>query len=271
MRTAVVFILAFTTRLAAKHYLIETGKQPPPKFEKPICIKPPCLMKKIRVKVYIEDSLWNMMSEDGSDPSEDIIGRMEELFEEINKHLNNLDNGGYMIEFNQKVVKLGDTDIVLKDSYVDRNDGNVTKEFKSDSINSFTFAFQESVGLMDLKERMIWDMRILVIHKSPKDKSFFTGTAEESCLCNPDTFACTAVFSIRDPTRWTTDKTIFAHEIGHSLGMDPHDNEFYTDNPDHLLLMWSAIGPDAYIWSPEAKRRINHHDKSCLATVEKSF
>ena len=131
---------------------------------------------------------------------------MEELFEEIDKDLANLDNGGYMIEFNKKVVKLGNSDVVLKDSYVDRLEGNVTKEFNPDNMHAFTFAFQESVGLMDLKERMIWDMRILVIHKSPKDKSLFTGTAEESCLCNPDTFACTAVFSIRDPTRWTADK-----------------------------------------------------------------
>ena len=160
------------------------------------------------VKLYIEDTLWNMMSSDGcdlSDPSEDIIERMEEVFEEVNKHLNNLDNGGYMIEFNNQVVKLENSDIVLKDSYVDLNDGNVTKEFNPDSIHSFTFAFQESVGLMDLKERMAWNLRILVIPKSPKDNNVI-GTAEESCLCNSHTFACISVFSIVNLTRWTTHK-----------------------------------------------------------------
>ena len=62
-------------------------------------------------------------------------------------------------------------------------------------------------------------------------------------------------------------KSIFAHELGHSLGADPHDNEFYTHNPGDRLLMWNSVGPHANIWSPEAKRRINQH-ATCLATVE---
>ena len=32
--------------------------------------------------------------------------------------------------------------------------------------------------------------------------------------------------------------------------------------------MWNGVSQQSYIWSPEAKRRINQHDTSCLATVE---
>ena len=63
-------------------------------------------------------------------------------------------------------------------------------------------------------------------------------------------------------------KNIFAHELGHALGMETHDNEFYTHDPGHKLIMWSDVGPEANIWSPEAKRRIDEHDTSCLATLE---
>ena len=62
-------------------------------------------------------------------------------------------------------------------------------------------------------------------------------------------------------------QSLFAHELGHSLGMEVHDNEFYTHDPGHKLIMWSDVGDHAYIWSPEAKRKINQHDTSCLATV----
>ena len=32
--------------------------------------------------------------------------------------------------------------------------------------------------------------------------------------------------------------------------------------------MWNGVSQQSYIWSPEAKRRINQHDTSCLAAVE---
>ena len=168
-------------------------KQPPPQFQKPICNKPPCLKKKIRVKVYIEDSLWNKMSWGGSDPTENIVENVENIFEGVNKHLDNLDNGGYMIEFDKKVVKLGNSDIVLQNTYRDRMDGNATKVLNREDIWSLTFAFQESVGL--LKDRNAVDLRILMSEKSPRDPSDKIGLAEEDCLCNLKTFACIANFA----------------------------------------------------------------------------
>ena len=46
--------------------------------------------------------------------------------------------------------------------------------------------------------------------------------------------------------------------------MDAHDDEFYSSNPDNDLIMWSSVGGTSKIWSPEAKKRINRHDSSCL-------
>ena len=170
------------------------------------------------MKVYIEDHLWNSMADecnihdeecktydfiDSKDPREMIIENMEKIFRGVNKHLDNLDNGGYMVEFDRKVVKLVNSDVVLQQTYVDRMNGNVTKDFDIHDIIAITFAFQESVAL--LKERNAVDLRILVALKSPDSPApyqYTIGTAEEACLCNPDTFACVAVFGIEDISYW---------------------------------------------------------------------
>ena len=244
------------------------AKNEAPKFKRPICKDPPCLKRKIRVKVYIEDMLWGIMAEIVTDPTEIIIEQLVQVFEEINKNLDNLDNGGYMIDFDKKVVKLENSDIVLQDSYVDRWEGNVTKAFDPDKILAFTFAFQESVAL--LRNRNEVDLRILMIYKRKQDPGPEIGTAEEECLCNPHTFACIAIFAIqqRHLSNWAYHMSIFTHEIGHTLGMKPHDDKFYHYSED--LIMWSGVERNANVWSPEAKKRINEHDNSCLATVDPS-
>ena len=152
------------------------------------------------MKVYIEDTLWNMMSNDGLDPTNDIVKQMEEIFEGINEHLSNLDNGGYMIKFYKKVVKLENSDIALKERYIDRTDGNVKKVLNMEEIWAVALAFQESVGL--LRDRNAVDLRILMTHKSRKDPSKTLGVAEENCLCTPETFPCIAIFSIEDLHKW---------------------------------------------------------------------
>ena len=166
------------------------------------------------------------------------------------------------------MVKLENSDIFLQDSYVDRWDRNVTKVFDPDKILSFTFAFQESVAL--LRDRNAVDLRILMILKSKQDPDLIIGTAEEECLCNPKTFACVAIFSIKQDrlSNWAYHKSIFTHEIGHALGMRPHDDDFYYCSED--LIMYSEVGHNANVWSPETKKRINEHDNSCLATMDPS-
>ena len=140
------------------------------------------------------------MSRDGFDPTNNIVQQTEEIFKGINEHLSNLDNGGYKIEFDKTVVKLENSDIVLKETYIDRMNGNVEKFLNQDEIWALAFAFQESVGL--LRKRNAVALRILMTHKSQKDPSKTLGVAEELCLCTPQTFPCIAVFSIEDLHMW---------------------------------------------------------------------
>ena len=199
------------------NFALCSGKQPPPNFKKPICMKPPCLKRRIKVKVYVEDTLWKMMSRDGSDPTKHIIKKMEKIFEGIDKHLANLDNGGYMIEFDKKVVKLGNSDVVLKETYVDRANRNVTKVFTPNKIWALTFAFQESVAL--LRDRNAVDLRILMAKKRRKDPSNSIGLAEEYCLCNPETFACIATFGIENIRKWARNKERYQKQPRKGRGM----------------------------------------------------
>jgi hypothetical protein len=237
-----------------------TGKEEAPEFVKPVCENFPCKMRFIKAKSYIEDSLWLKM---GEDPETKIKGQLNVLSDAVNKHLENLDNGGYNIDLAANVVKLSESKIFLKDTYVDRLDGNVTKQADPEKIHSHTFTFQEAVQL--LPDRSSVDVRVLFIReRGPSPYA----TAEETCMCNLAWFGCIVVFSIRDRNIWADNSAIMAHEVGHTLGMDIHDDDIYKDNPGNRLLMWSGIGRSADIWSPEAKRRINKQDNSCLKTME---
>ena len=64
----------------------------------------------------------------------------------------------------------------------------------------------------------------------------------------------------------------FIFHLGHVVGMDHHDDEFFTHDPGNMLLMWPGVGTSANIWSPEAKRRIkehteNHVKRNCKAKL----
>jgi len=254
-----VILLSFLTTIAKK--------LPPPDKTLPVCEDPPCYRKKIRTEIIIDNSLWDSLKyrDPSGDPSQFIILQLENMFEDVNNLLKNLDNGGYMVDFDHNITKLEDSGIRLKDTYVDRLDNNITKKFDKNKIHSHTFAFQEAV--QDLPDRFSVDLRILVIPYSGYGPTI--GTAEETCICNPNWFGCVAVFAIEFENDWSYHQTIFAHEIGHTIGMDLHDDEFYTYNPGNKLIMWSGIGRQADIWSPEARRRINSQNNSCLA-VEQS-
>ena len=208
----------------------------------------------------MEDSLWDGMSEysEEEDPSDAIREQLDNLFVNVNELLGTLDNGGFEIQYEEVIEKLGKSEIRLKDTYIDRLDGNQTKQADDFHIYSHTFTFQESV--QQLSNRNSVDIRVLMIPEKKGGGHLFA-TAEETCICNYDWFGCIAVFSIRHLGNWSsTFFPIFAHEIGHALGMDVHDDNFYDSNPGNKLIMWHAIGGEAFIWSPEAKRRINNHD-----------
>jgi len=145
-RVIVSMVLSWLTMLQAK-------KAPPPDKTDPVCEQHPCFMRKIRARIVIEDNLWDAMSSagGGGDPSQDIVHQLETVFDGVNKHLRELDNGGFMVDFNRNVIKLGESAIKLKKSYVDRLDRNITKKFNKNNIFAHTFTFQEAV--QDLPDR----------------------------------------------------------------------------------------------------------------------
>merc|ERR1719483_747517 len=141
----------------------------------------------------------------GDDPTEEINHQLENMFNGVDKHLSNLDNAGFKVDFGRRVVKLGRSEISLKNNYVDRINGNVTKRVDPDNIFSHTFTFQEAV--QKLADRNAVDLRILVIPERGTDPTL--ATSEETCICNPDWFGCVAIFSIRSLTNWPYHKNIF--------------------------------------------------------------
>ena len=224
--------------------------------------------RKIRASIVIEDSLWEDMStfHGEDDPTQEIVNQLETLFKGVNKHLVRLDNGGFMVDFDHNVTNFGKSGIRLKNTYIDRTDKNILKKFDKSDIFAHTFTFQEAVEV--LPNRYDVDLRILIIPERTLIGNLQPrGTAEETCICNPDWFGCIAVFSIVLKNNWSFHQTVFAHEIGHTLGMDVHDDQFYNEDIKDKLLMWSSVSREAFVWSEEARRRINNQDNSCLCRV----
>ena len=195
-----------------------------------------------------------------TDVMKEVMFEIKHTVQEVNKLLLGLEDGLYKLDIIGEILNLKHSDINLGHTYLDRMSGNIRKPFNPQNIFSYTFTFQEAVE--KLIDRHSVDLRILFIQET-----FLSATvaaAEETCICNPSWFGCVAVFSIRYLEKWAYDKSIFAHEIGHTLGMDIHDNEVYDRNPDNKLLMWKYVSIHANVWSPEARKRIRSQNNSCL-------
>merc|ERR1719369_2036952 len=177
--------------------------------------------------IYLDDDVWHNMTENwGNNPKKLILFQIKKTFKEANKLLAELDNGGYKLVFDQNnVVKVSDSEVQLGDKYTDRINGNVTKELNTNEIISHTFAFQEAVE--KLSDRNAKDLRILVRKYNKNDP--VNVLAEENCICNHNSFACVASFSIKNPLKWWAQTNELVHGIGHTLGYkETHDEEFYS-------------------------------------------
>ena len=94
--------------------------------------------------------------------------------------------------------------------------------------------------------------------------------AEEYCICKRSGHGCIIVFSIEDIARWNKDAKVFSHEVGHTLGVYPHADNYYESSNEGTrnLIMWPAVHKDAVIWSPWARDQIKSQNNSCLKTVQ---
>merc|ERR1712142_357005 len=231
-------------------------QDPPTKNEPSKCLKKPCRMKKIKTKFYVDDDFWK-------EGEEKIKLQLDKTLVGANKHLSILDDGGYKVVNDEPLVKLSNSDVKLKENYTDRLDGNEIKILDTKRLLAITFSFQEAV--QELPNRNDVDLRILLVkYQNTFSKHAF---AEEHCLCKPSGYGCVVVFSIAGMTNWGS--SLFAHEIGHTLGPAFHDDTYYKYKHGNNLLLWSSIDRTAYIWSPKAREAINKQDHSCLEPVIK--
>lgn len=244
-------------RSSHNDYNLGPKRDPPTKDPSPKCLKPPCKMKKIKTKFYVSDDLWNSFQKVGD---ERIKTMFDNTVKGVNEYLSKLDNGGYKVVVEDPLIQLNNSDVQFKENYVDRLDRNKTKNFDKTKIEAYTFAFQEAV--QELQNRNDVDLRILLIQR----QSYFHPYAqtEEHCICNPTGFGCITVLSIRSPTNWGT-AALLTHEIGHALGPYFHDDLYYKQSfTSGDLLLWPAVNPEAHIWSPKVREKINEQDHSCL-------
>ena len=140
---------------------VSSGKVPPPATTSPVCHredKADCEGKVIRTKVYIEDTLW-----DKTDKEQSGIGwQLDQVFQLINSHLQNLDNGGFRVKFlASDVKKLSMSEIVLEDTYMDKMNNNKATKANNANIHSYAFTLQKAV--QKLENRHSVDLRILFI------------------------------------------------------------------------------------------------------------
>ena len=98
-------------------------------------------------EVFPNSGLLRKMKEKwGNDPTGLIISRLKITFREINTLLIKLDNGGFKLVFGaDDVVKLGDSDVKLGDTFIDRVENNETKHLNIHEIYSHGQAFQQGV------------------------------------------------------------------------------------------------------------------------------
>jgi len=247
---------------------------PTPPYTKGVCHEEPCYTRLITAEMYIEDALYRLVrefliEENVTGNTNDIVNqRIDDMFDAINVHLMNLDNGGYKLVYDGSFTLMNNSRFKIKETFIDRNDENRNKTFYDGDLMAWTFGFQEAIGeILGHNSSDTAPHIRLLLRYSP---GTLRAATEENCICNPDwKYACIGIFSV-DQWFWRKG-SLFAHEIGHGLGREIHDDKIYRD-PDHQLIMNSVIGKHANIWTPEAKNSISSlyekYHKKCLP-VEK--
>ena len=223
-----------------KDALFQEKEAPPMTNPAPQCYISKCTRRKINVKVYIKDQLWDKASE--ADPGAFFVQKVNTYFSGINKHLARLDNGGFELVFNETVTKLSNSDITFGPTYKDRYDqSNTIREYDDNKLIAQTFSFQEAVEKLPADKRKEVNIRILfTLYRNNFVKFAFS---EEECICDQGTtgynFGCVSVITVISPTDWAY-PALGAHEIGHTLGFKYHDDKYYISGRG-VLMMWESV------------------------------
>ena len=104
----------------------------------------------VTMKLYVNRDIWEATGEAvATDVNTFMVDSLENMLAIANKHLSHLDNGGYFAQFDKTVSRLEESDVTIRNTFIDRQDGNATKTFDKSQINSHTFTFQEAVQEME--------------------------------------------------------------------------------------------------------------------------
>jgi hypothetical protein len=78
---------------------------------------------------------------------------------------------------------------------------------------------------------------------------------------------CVIILTVVYLNDWSHQSNLFAHEFGHVLGAELHDDNFYKYTPDNEVIMWSEVNTFSHVWSPAARKQIMEHDLGCLENI----
>ena len=223
-----------------KDVFVQEKEAPPMNNPAPRCYISKCTKRKIKVKVYVKDQLWDKASQ--ANPGTFFVQKVKTYFNEINEHLARLDNGGFELVFNGTVTKLNNSDITFGPTYKDRYDkSNTIREYDDNKLIAQTFSFQEAVEKLPADKRKEVNIRILfTLYRKNFVKNAFS---EEECICDQGNtgynFGCVSVITVKSPTDFGL-PALGAHELGHTLGFKYHDDKYYT-NGIGVLMMWDRV------------------------------
>lgn len=222
----------------------------------------------VELEFYVDDRRWKESQEKyGKSPLADINKEINQLLEDASLHLAKLDKGGYKLHLHKPVEQLKNSEIKLGSTYRDRRNDNKTMDLDKTDILGYAFTLQEAVSEM-LSKGWKTPPNILRFILASGYQNCSTGevcpvggvstkaAAEEYCLCNPDTFPCVGVFT--QTSNSVPDSVLLAHEIGHTLGVYPHDEQ-----PGYIMSD-PIRDRDEYVWSEWSKGMVNAQNNSCL-------
>ena len=90
-------------------------------------------------------------------------------------------------------------------------------------------------------------------------------------MCQEHGYGCVIILSVVHLNDWSFQSNLFAHEFGHVLGAELHDDHFYKYTHDNEVIMWPEVNSFAHVWSHAARKQIMEHDLGCLENIHQDI